>query len=207
MSDPSHIPFINVGEGRLNVFFHGAGLFLTKLKLFGEGVEVGVCLGDWSNDLLSTWKGKKLWCVDPWTVQPPSYPDTKWSQAHMDIFYQRTKNRLAVYGERNEIVRLPSLEAVKLFKDGQLDFVYIDALHTEANLTDDMEAWWPKVREGGLFFGDDYRTGPWAGVIEAVDKFSEKYKVGVYFPKSGFDKPRNLKGVIDSGLDDWIIFK
>ena len=34
--------------------------------------------------------------------------------------------------------------------------MYIDALHTEAALERDLNAWWPKVRPGGLVSGDDY---------------------------------------------------
>lgn len=34
--------------------------------------------------------------------------------------------------------------------------MYIDALHTQDALYNDLVAWWPKVRHGGLVSGDDY---------------------------------------------------
>ena len=55
--------------------------------------------------------------------------------------------------------------------------MYLDALHTEGALLHDLRAWWPKLRAGGLFCGNDYFTGlvPAAdavfGVKDAVDEF------------------------------------
>ena len=36
--------------------------------------------------------------------------------------------------------------AVSRFADGAFDWLFIDALHTEQALLDDLHAWWPKVR-------------------------------------------------------------
>lgn len=36
------------------------------------------------------------------------------------------------------------------------DWIYVDALHTYDASLADMRAWWPKLRHGGLFSGDDY---------------------------------------------------
>ena len=43
-----------------------------------------------------------------------------------------------------------SVKAAENFEDAYFDWVYIDALHTEAALATDLEAWYPKVRAGGL---------------------------------------------------------
>jgi len=70
--------------------------------------------------------------------------------------------RLAVH-------RRPSVEAARGFADRSLDFVFIDACHTYAAVRDDLAAWWPKVKPGGLIAGHDYTN--WPGVKVAVDEF------------------------------------
>ena len=42
------------------------------------------------------------------------------------------------------------------FEDASIDFVYIDARHTYDAVMEDLEAWWPKVRPGGIVAGEDY---------------------------------------------------
>jgi len=43
--------------------------YLTSLGLLGEGVEIGVRDGDFSQWVLSRWSGEKLHMVDPWAHQ------------------------------------------------------------------------------------------------------------------------------------------
>lgn len=63
-------------------------------------------------------------------------------------------------------IRLPSVEASKLYKDGSLDFVFIDAMHTYDGITADITAWMPKIRKGGVLAGHDY---DWPEVKRGVD--------------------------------------
>ena len=56
--------------------------------------------------------------------------------------------------------RLGKLEnAAKLFQDNSLDFVYIDSAHDYEHTKEDLETWYPKVKKGGLFCGDDSAAG------------------------------------------------
>ena len=61
--------------------------------------------------------------------------------------------------------------------DGSLDLIYLDTGHMYTDASADIEAWWPKLRVGGLFTGDDYyngyvaRAGYTFGVKDAVDEF------------------------------------
>ena len=81
------------------------------------------------------------------------------SQDAHDAFYRETAVKLAPYGDRSIIIRAKSGEAVELFKDGQLDFVYLDAQHHYEAIKEDIALWWPKVRWGGLLAGHDYLDG------------------------------------------------
>ena len=49
-----------------------------------------------------------------------------------------------------------STQAATRFGDGGVDFVFVDAGHTYQDVTNDLVAWWPKVRPGGVMAGDDW---------------------------------------------------
>jgi hypothetical protein len=67
-------------------------------------------------------------------------------------------------------IKLPSLEAVKLYADRSLDFVYIDAAHDYANVKADILAWKPKVKPGGILAGHDYNKENSPGLVQAVNE-------------------------------------
>jgi predicted O-methyltransferase YrrM len=89
------------------------------------------------------------------------------------------------FKQRACIIRDLSVEAAKLFPDETLDFVYIDAGHDKKSVNEDLNAWYPKVRTGGLIIGDDYFDGLFhleglpnsttlVEVKSAVDDFAKK---------------------------------
>ena len=51
---------------------------------------------------------------------------------------------------------MTSLEAVKKFDDGSIDFIHIDQRHGYQVIKNDIVAWWPKLKIGGLISGDNY---------------------------------------------------
>jgi predicted O-methyltransferase YrrM len=151
--------------------------FLEGRGFRGRGVEVGVLTGAFSARLLSGWSGEKLISVDPWLEQKPwEYADrTNVAQGEQELRYRETCGRLAQFGERSQVWRMKSREAAARIEDESLDFVYIDARHDEASVTEDLCLWWPKVRPGGVVAGHDYldgaRKGTLFGVKTAVDRF------------------------------------
>jgi SAM-dependent methyltransferase len=72
-------------------------------------------------------------------------------------------------GHRLTTLQMPSLEAVGWFNDASLDAVFIDAAHEYESVRDDIAAWRPKVRLGGILAGHDYGAG-WPGVDRAVNE-------------------------------------
>lgn len=122
------------------------------------GAEVGVCQGALSKQLLSRWVGK-LYLVDAWRHIPGlvdfNNPD---HNGHLNNMAHTFMN-VYDFGARAAIIRDTSLEASKLFPDGSLDFVYIDAGHDKKSVAEDLLAWYPKVKDGGLVIGDDYYDG------------------------------------------------
>jgi len=49
-----------------------------------------------------------------------------------------------------------SAESASLFEDASLDGIFIDAAHDYDSVVKDIEAWFPKVKPGGIFSGHDY---------------------------------------------------
>eukprot|EP00933_Yihiella_yeosuensis_P061485 TRINITY_DN64300_c0_g1_i2.p1 TRINITY_DN64300_c0_g1~~TRINITY_DN64300_c0_g1_i2.p1 ORF type:complete len:370 (-),score=68.63 TRINITY_DN64300_c0_g1_i2:75-1184(-) len=52
--------------------------------------------------------------------------------------------------------RTTSVGAAASFKDGAIDLVYVDADHKWWSVVQDIAAWWPKVRPGGIMMGHDF---------------------------------------------------
>jgi predicted O-methyltransferase YrrM len=61
---------------------------------------------------------------------------------------------------------MPSIEAAERL-DGVFDLVFLDGDHSYEGCRDDIFAWWPKVRPGGILCGHDY--GSFNGVTRAVN--------------------------------------
>jgi hypothetical protein len=159
---------------------------LNRRRLTGEGAEIGVKAGRFSDFLLSEWEGARLISIDPWLeAGTDDYLDrANVEQERHEQFYGETRERLAAHGPRSEIWRMTSLEAAAQVPDATLDFVYIDARHDYASVKDDLEAWFPKVRSGGIISGHDYADGRFAqgefGVKRAVDEFFAARRLTVH---------------------------
>ena len=153
------------------------GYWLNFHALFGEGVEVGVHRGEFSDLLLQTWKGKRLHSVDPWfEFSEDEYKDVcNVAMRDQEENYQCTVERLDHFGARSSILRQTSKDAANSFKTASLDFVYIDAQHHYEAVKEDIELWSDKVRPGGLIGGHDYLDGEidsgFYGVKRAVDEW------------------------------------
>jgi hypothetical protein len=160
---------------------------LNRLGLTGEGVEIGVFKGDYAEEVLNTWKGRRYYLVDPWIPyeDEPEQGVVPREPAAYNQLFETTKARMARFGDRAVLLRMTSLEAAPRFADGSLDFVYIDGLHTYEAVRDDVRAWFPKIKPGGLLAGHDYIDGPGPhvpfGVKSAVNEFAAErgLKVGV----------------------------
>lgn len=99
----------------------------------------------------------------------------------VDVFpvlhrFQRCEAIAEQYDDRARLVRMTTHEASKEFPDEWLDFVFIDADHSEDAVLDDIRCWKPKVKPGGWLGGHDYND-KFRGVVRAVDQSFGKKKV------------------------------
>jgi Methyltransferase domain len=67
--------------------------------------------------------------------------------------------------ERLIVHEAESLAASKDFDDASLDALFIDGDHTYEAVSEDIEAWLPKVKKGGIIAGHDYDYPQVAGAV------------------------------------------
>ena len=162
------------------------GWHLNKLGLTGRGVEIGVFEGQNARAILDAWDGIKVYLVDPYITQDKSeYLDG----CNIDDFnsaYAKASKQLAPYYPRYQFIKEYSDKASKLFNDCELDFVYIDGNHRYSAVMKDVDCWWPKVKQGGVLAGHDYKDafidGIWdCGVKKAVDEWALRNNIELGF--------------------------
>eukprot|EP01031_Cornospumella_fuschlensis_P025083 gene25083-30297_t len=190
--------------------------YAEALGLLGEAVEVGVRDGEFSDWILQNWKGKKLHVVDPWLAQDNSlYKDvSNVQQKEQDERYEMVKDRLTrAHAGRFEIHRKYSTDAAKEVPDNSLDFVYVDARHDYAGVKEDLEAWWPKLRPGGLLAGHDFvpdgvhKEGAF-GVQKAVFEFAARYRREIQtISDKNYDTGRKEPQKVDGGWTSFYFIK
>lgn len=163
---------------------------LFQARGYTVGAEIGVWQGEYAEVLCQAVPGLNLTCVDPWR-QYKTYNDKKNSQARLDDAYRQTVARLTPYG--CTILRMTSLEAAATIPDGSLDFVFIDGNHSEPFISQDLAAWAPKVRSGGIVAGHDYQAKPkkphLQDVKPAVDRYVDAHAISPLYILAGDKSP------------------
>jgi hypothetical protein len=90
-----------------------------------------------------------------------------------------------------KILKEYSCDAVNKFYDSSLDFVYIDANHTSAQVWDDITNWSKKVRLGGIVAGHDYFN----------TNASSKIQIHIKQVVNDYVRVQNIKPLLIWGLD------
>lgn len=155
------------------------GSWLNEKGLIEFGIEIGTYNGWFASDILHHWRGKKLYLIDAWRY-------LEYWNDEMNAGKDEQKNRMCntfekiyQFGSRVVMIRELSEDAVLLFNNHSLDFVYIDADHSYESVKKDIEIWAPKVKPGGVLIGHDYLDGAQPNgtiysVKTAVDEWANK---------------------------------
>lgn len=125
-----------------------------SVLVFNAGVEVGVRHGYFSKYLLEQNPELHMTLVDSY----PEYKDLEYpfTREEQDQIKDDAAKRLEVFGGRAHWHYENSLAAAQNHPDHFYDFVFIDAEHTYAAASQDIKAWHPKLRLGGLMSGHDF---------------------------------------------------
>jgi predicted O-methyltransferase YrrM len=142
--------------------------FYNQIKFF-DGMHI-VEIGCWKGKSSSCMavnivnSGKKVIfdCIDTWKGS------SEHEEQGPELFEEFKKNMEPV---KNFYIakQMTSVDAAKTYANNSLDFVWIDASHNYDDVKNDILAWKPKVKIGGILGGDDYYKN-WPGVIQAVDE-------------------------------------
>jgi len=158
----------------------------------GMLLEVGSWKGRSSYLLAAVAKaaGARLVCVDTWA----GYPDRDHRLGHIlaearsdDRFIRHIRANLAEFGVASVGEYLAgssawaegitvvldegiSWEQARFWADGALDLVFLDGDHDSPGFDRDIDAYWPKLRRGGLLAGHDYGHAEYGDVRSVVDQ-------------------------------------
>jgi len=153
-------------------------LALANTRPNGVWVEVGVALGrgiaEMARILIDAKRHDvKLFAVDPWGGYARNGEQAAWAEAEggdWALFLKHMQANAPEELRRIHVIRADSVAASMALRD-PLDLVILDADHTEHAVTEDIGAWLPLVRPGGIIGGDDHSEQHFPGVRKACEKF------------------------------------
>ncbi len=177
---PFEIP--NFGRNELAAMLHDLD--------FKVGVEVGVAAGEYSDILCKANPQMQITGVDPY-LPYQGYRDYV-RQTTLDGLQHKAKKLLSKYPNYHFLREL-SMDAVKLFDDNSLDFVYLDGNHEMPYVAQDIEAWHKKLKPGGILAGHDWvKTKTLDGTPRGCDVKESTF---------AFTKANNIKPWFVLGLE------
>jgi len=154
------------------------------------GAEVGVYKGHNAKMMLEKLDIKKLYVIDNWSKG-------KSREASIEDICRK---RLEKYSDKIVWLIGDSGSVAKRIQDGELDFVYIDGNHKKPGITKDINAYYPKVKKGGLVSGHDYQISRKTDVRAVIDKFFKTKKLSINSAKCH----PNLRELLQ---EDWWVWK
>jgi hypothetical protein len=188
---------------------------------YNTAVEIGVWHGDFAKHNLNHYKGV-YYCVDPYKHIESNGNDKNFKNETINNNnFNICKNNLKIFGDRVKLIRKESLVACDMFENEFFDWIYIDASHTYENVMNDLNHWYPKLKKGGLFSGDDYGSQNikylnderWKNnkQLNKFYSFVKTHNFGVGDAVNDFCKQKNIDVYItwfnDSGTPNWYFFK
>jgi hypothetical protein len=169
------------------------------------GAELGVQAGNFANSLMRRWKKvDEFVMVDLWAHQENYIEAANVNNQQQEALYQQSRsvgNQLVKAGilAKFTMCRNLTVACALQFPDNYFNFIYVDARHDYKGVLDDLRAWWPKLKMGGIFAGHDYTEQ------------SEPYGASCPQTNSGNeDWTKNYDGTVDEtgrvtkgGVDDF----
>lgn len=141
-------------------------------------VELGSAEGLFSRDLCEM--GFKLVIsVDAWECITGQKGDGGFDQDWHNKNYQNARDLLRTYGGRSKILRGRTTAMAQYVPDNSVDLVYIDADHSYSGCIQDIHAYWPKLKSGGICAFHDYKNSAY-GVNQAVHDFASAFSLQIF---------------------------
>lgn len=171
------------------------------------GLEIGVQRAIFSNQLLKIWSNCiEYTMIDPW-IKQKNYDDG----ANVDLTLQNQRFIQAMKVVQNypnitfKIFKTKSEIISNSFAYKSYDFIYIDGRHDYYSVKNDIDKYFPLLKDGGILSGDDYSYSPGRWKIfpdGTVDKLNRAVKGAV----DEFIKRKRLKLVLSKDKS-WFTIK
>jgi len=129
--------------------------------------EIGVWYGDHAMVLLDRWDVNSLYLIDPYEVTP-EWAETPSELVDMDIEAAK-QSAIERFGDDPRCIQLFERSTEVELDDVEFDYIYIDAVHSFRSVLSDLEAWYPRLKPGGILAGHD---SDWPGVLSAASVFA-----------------------------------
>jgi len=96
---------------------------------------------------------REYWAIDRW--EAPAHKDRnqyRWEKRH------EVACQLMTYYPTLRVLRAHAIQAARLVRDGYFDAIFLDTSHEYNRTKNEILAWIPKVKKGGIFAGHDFDT-------------------------------------------------
>lgn len=173
-------------------------MYTTRLNLLRylnnqritHACEVGVFRGHYSRAILNNIHSLEvLYLVDLWEHQENYKDYANVSNEQFKNYLEETKKVTAPWEDKVKILKGHSTDMSKQIEDSSLDWCYIDARHDYKGCSEDILAYWPKVKDGGWLSGHDYLDA------DQVDKITPNQDWSICY--DGTVDRRAVKGAVD----------
>jgi len=179
---------------------------IIKENGFKIVLEIGVYKATMADHVSTACKDiSEYWAIDQWDVLSEKHHKlADITKENWDALYLRAC-QLSLKHKPLKIMRLKSVEAAKLFPEHYFDFIFIDASHLYEDVKEDIIAWHPKVRPGGILAGHDYGVGKQRGyeVNKAVDEVFGKDGIEVFGKSTWVRRIVGKKQYVDKETGIW----
>lgn len=139
--------------------------------------SLGVAEGLFDRDILKYWKASKLYSVDLWGKIQGQSGDGGFENDWHEKNYQNALSLFKEFGDKSVVLRGISWEMAVHVQDESLDCLYIDCCHEYGCVKNDLNAWFTKVKKGGIVGGHDILNERY-GVQRAVEEFTKSLGIG-----------------------------
>jgi predicted O-methyltransferase YrrM len=156
-------------------------LYTDMVRKFPSG-STFVEIGSWKGksaaymavEIANSQKNIEFYCVDTWegSIEHQNNKEIK-------NLYDTFLSNIKPCKEYIQPIRSNSLDAINLFENETIDFIFLDASHEYTDIKSDIINWLPKIRKNGILAGHDYQMC-FNGVIKAVLETLPKYAVDVH---------------------------
>jgi hypothetical protein len=135
------------------------------------GAELGVYLGEFSQEILNSVRPDKLYLIDVWDFIELSYKDKLMRNHKSQHNNYRTVLKKFYNISNTFMIRAKTDIVSEVFPSEYFDWVYIDADHSYEGCMNDLTNCDPLVKNDGLILGHDFDEISFPGVIRAVQEF------------------------------------